>query len=132
MKNFPILYNTFLWALVVAITSFKSEWLEMRINIGVILFATWFVLYMVVLLSQKKIGRIGFAFSAINFVVCLSYGLLLYGVERLGVVPASIIREGLHVTKVSFLSINIMLCVFFLGGIIILFAEKFRKSKEKV
>lgn len=132
MKYFPILYNSFLWALVVSITCFKSEWLEMRVNIGLILFALWLVLFTgISLLSRKKTAKLGFTFSAINLVVCSIYGLLLYGIRRLAVVPASIIREGLHITKISFSSINIVLCIFLLAVINILFAEKFLKSKKK-
>lgn len=128
MKYFSILYNSFLWALVISITSFKSEWLEMRLNIGFVFFGLWLAMFAVIsLFSRKKTIIMGFTFSIINLVVCSIYGLLLYGIHRLAVVPASIIREGLHITKISFFSINIVLCVFLLAVIIILFAEEFRK-----
>lgn len=133
MKYCSILYNSFLWALVVSMTSFKSEWLEMRVNIGFILWALWLVLFTVIsLFSRKKTIRIGFTFSALNLVVCSIFGLLLYGVQRLAVVPASIIREGLHITKISFFSINMGLCGFLLAGIIMLFVERFQKSNENI
>lgn len=129
MRYFSILYNSFLWALVVSITCFKNEWLEMRVNIGLVLFVVWLVLFAATLLMRKKSVKFGFSFSAINLVVCVNYALFLYGVRRVAVVPASIIREGLHVTNISFSSINIALVVFLLVGICLMFAEKIQRKQ---
>ena len=55
MKYLNIIYNSFLWAMVIAITSFKSEWLEMRVNIGYIFFGTFIVLSVILsLISRRK------------------------------------------------------------------------------
>ena len=130
MKYFSILYNSFLWALAVSITSFKSEWLEMRVNIGLILFALWLLLFVVIsLISRKKTINMGFSFSAINLAICAIFGLILYGPRRLAVVPASIVREGLHMTSFSFSSINLVLFAFLAAGIIVLFAGRNRNSR---
>jgi hypothetical protein len=129
MKYFSILYNSLLWTLVISITCFKSEWLEMRVNIGHVLFAVWLILFTAIsLLSRKKTAKFGFSFSAINLVICLIYSLLLYGIGRLAVVPASIIREGLHLTNIGFSCINVVLFVFLLAGICFLFVENFHKE----
>ena len=36
MKLFKIVYNSFIWAMTIAILCFKSEWLQMRVNTGYI------------------------------------------------------------------------------------------------
>jgi len=125
MKYFSILYNSFLWALAASLASFKSEWLEMRVNIGIILFALWPLMFIgISLISRKKTIKMDFGFSAVNLVICTILGLILYSPGRLAVVPAAIVREGLHMTGISFSSINMVLFVFLAVGIIVLFAGR--------
>ena len=125
MKYFKIMYNAFLWALVFAITCFKSEWLEMRVNVGHILFIVFAALTIIFsIYSIKKDLQLNFKFTIINFVICFTYGIFMYGVKRLQVVPASIIREGINITRVPFLKINMMLLIILiLGLLLILFSD---------
>ncbi|KMT22513.1 hypothetical protein [Clostridium cylindrosporum] len=132
MKYFNILYNSFLWSLVIALTSFKSEWLEMRMNIGLLLFGVWIALFIILsLISIKKTLNMSFIFSIINLIVCLGYLAVLYGIERLSIVPASIIREGLNMTSVSFNTINTVLIVFLLVGLVIIFFTSASNKKRR-
>jgi len=126
MKYLKIMYNAFLWALVFAITCFKSEWLEMRVNIGYILFIAFGVLTVIfsIYLRKKKL-QFGFKFTIINIVICFIYGNFIYGFKRLQVVPASIIREGINITRVPFSKINlILLIILILGLLLILFSDR--------
>ena len=126
MKYLKIMYNAFLWALVFAITCFKSEWLEMRVNIGYILFIAFGVLTLIFsIYLRKKNLQFGFKFTIINIVICFIYGNFIYGFKRLQVVPASIIREGINITRVSFSKINlILLIILILGLLLILFSDR--------
>jgi len=126
MKYLKIMYNTFLWALVFAITCFKSEWLEMRINVGYILFITFGVLTVILsIYLRKKDLQLNFKFTIINLVVCFIYGNFIYGFKRLQVVPASIIREGINMTRVPFSKINmILLIILILGLLLILLSDR--------
>ncbi|MBN9647397.1 MAG: hypothetical protein E6356_00415 [Terrisporobacter othiniensis] len=126
MKYLKIMYNAFLWALVFAITCFKSEWLEMRVNIGYILFIAFGVLTVIFsIYLRKKNLQFGFKFTIINIVICFIYGNFIYGFKRLQVVPASIIREGINITRVPFSKINlILLIILILGLLLILFSDR--------
>ncbi|MCC3865888.1 hypothetical protein K0040_16650 [Terrisporobacter petrolearius] len=126
MKYLKIMYNAFLWALVFAITCFKSEWLEMRVNIGYILFIAFGVLTAIFsIYLRKKNLQLGFKFTIINIVICFIYGNFVYGFKRLQVVPASIIREGINITRVPFSKINlILLIILILGLLLILFSDR--------
>lgn len=125
MKYLKIAYNAFLWALVVAITCFKSEWLEMRVNVGHILFITFAVLTIIFsIYLRKKDLKFNFKFTIINLVICFIYSVLMYGFKRLQVVPASIIREGIDITRVPFSKINMaILIILILGLLLILFSD---------
>lgn len=126
MKYLKTMYNAFLWALVITITCFKSEWLEMRVNMGYILFVTFIVLTVILsIYLRKKNLQLNFKFTIINLVICFVYGNLIYGFKRLQVVPASIIREGINMTRLSFSTVNmVLLIISILVLLLILFSDK--------
>ncbi|MEW9080333.1 hypothetical protein [Terrisporobacter glycolicus] len=126
MKYLKTMYNTFLWALVFAITCFKSEWLEMRVNVGYILFITFVVLTVILsIYLRKKDLQLNLKFTIINIAICFIYGNFIYGFKRLQVVPASIIREGINMTRLPFSKINlILLIILVLGLLLILFSDR--------
>jgi len=130
MKYLNIIYNSFLWALVIAITSFKSEWLEMRVNIGYIFFGT-FILLSVILstIPRRKQLKLSSIFTTANLFLCTIYAMLLYGFQRLKSVPASIIREGIHINKTPFSIINWVLLIIIILGLFLIII--FNKSKQK-
>lgn len=130
MRYFNIIYNSFLWSLVIAITSFKSEWLEMRVNIGYIFFASLILLAVnLSLIARTKQLKLSGVFTTANLFICTIYGIIIYGFQRLKVVPASIIREGIRMNKIPFSVINwILLSIIILGLVLIII---FDKSKQK-
>ncbi len=128
MRYITLLYNSFLWALVISITAFTSEWLEMRVNIGTVLFGIWLLLFIILsFIFRKKTFKNSFIFTLVNLVICFIYGVILYGIERIGIVPASIIREGLHMTSIKFSSVNIALCTILLVGLVVIFITSNKK-----
>lgn len=131
MKYFKIMYNTFLWALVLAITCFKSEWLEMRVNVGYILFAAFIILTVIasVYLRRKNL-QLDFKFTIINLAICFIYGNFIYGFKRLQVVPASIIREGINITRVPFSTINMVLLIILIIGLLLILFSNRKENKN--
>ena len=133
MKYLNIIYNSFLWSMVIAITSFKSEWLEMRVNIGYIFFGTLILLSAILnLISRRKGLKLSGILTTANLLLCIIYSMTLYGFQRLKVVPASIIREGIHQNKIPFSRINwILLIILILGLVIIIIFDKSKQKKYR-
>lgn len=121
MKYFFAFYNSFLLSLTISILCFSSEWLEMRINVGYIFLALLATLFILILnINRRNEVKQRFALSLGNMIIFIVVGILFYGMKRIFIVPASIIREGLHITSVSFGAINAILIVFSLIGLLLM------------
>lgn len=128
MKFFTTLYNSFLWSLLIAFIMFKNVWLEMRINVGSVLFILW-ILFFIIFNKIYFVKNI-FKFSIINLIISIIISLIILKPNGLITTPSLIIREGLHLTGIFGLnSIKIVLIVFIFGGIF--FIGIFRKKKNK-
>lgn len=128
MKFFTTLYNSFLWSLLIAFIMFKNVWLEMRINVGSVLFILW-ILFFIIFNKIYFVKNI-FKFSIINLIISIIISLIILKPNGLITTPSLIIREGLHLTGIFGLnSIKIVLIVFIFGGIF--FICIFRKKKNK-
>ena len=122
MKSFALLYNSFLWATALAVALFRITWLEMRVNMGWILFGLWAILALCAHLRGLRPGRIGTAVSLAGATGCCA---LLLGWERLFAVPAFILREGLGINRMPVDMINLVLAgVLLFGWSIITFGTK--------
>jgi len=123
MKVYRLIYNSFIWGMLVSILAFQNTWLEMRMNIGIII-PIFMALCLIVGILLKKAGKeqllsLSKAFTIINVLICTVMSLLVLGFERIQVVPASIVREGLKITYVSFDSMNIALLILVFGGVVL-------------
>jgi uncharacterized membrane protein YdjX (TVP38/TMEM64 family) len=128
MKVFRLLYNSFIWGILISILAFQSEWLEMRVNIGIFI-PIVMVSCLIVKTLLKKLGKghlfhLNLTTTIINVIACTIISLVVLGIERIQVVPASIIREGMKVTSISFDSINIILLLLLIAGLILCFFER--------
>jgi len=128
MKMFRLLYNSFIWGIFISILAFQSEWLEMRVNIGIFI-PLVMLLCLAIRMLLKKMGKnhimeLSLKTTIINVLLCVVISLGILGVERMQVVPASIVREGMKVTNVSFDSVNIILLLLLVGGLVLCFFEK--------
>lgn len=127
-----IIFNSILWAMAIALSCFKSEWLEMRVNIGYIFFASALTLSLILFIALKKKSRkLNLKFTLINSIIMFFYGIFLYGFKRIQIVPASIIREGIHQTRIPFSTINNVILIFLICGIIYLIVDEFLLKKKK-
>lgn len=127
MKFFTVLYNTLFWSLLVSFIMFKNTWIEMRINIGTVLFILW-ILFFIIFYKLYFIKNI-FKFSIINLIIFAILSLIILKPKGLIYIPSSIIREGLHLTGILNLNaINAVLIIFIISGILLIYI--FRKLKR--
>lgn len=117
MKYVRISYNSFLLALTIATLCFKNDWLQMRVNTGYIFGGLFFafLLLFYVLIKKEKLS-LGCKFTILNLSICTLIGMIIYGFSRMQIVPATIIREGLHLTRIPFSTINFIFLIIVLIG----------------
>ena len=125
MKWFKIFYNCFMWAMIIALTCFQNTWLQMRVNTGYIFYSSWLILTLVLGLVLRK-RQLGTVFSIINLIFATGYGLFLFGWKRLQIVPASLLREGIHQTAVKFSVINRIVLLFIVIGMLLIIMDAVR------
>ncbi|WP_288622231.1 hypothetical protein [uncultured Brachyspira sp.] len=127
MKFFTVLYNTLFWSLLVSFIMFKNTWIEMRINIGTVLFILW-ILFFIIFYKLYFIKNI-FKFSIINLIIFAILSLIILKPKGLIYIPSSIIREGLHLTGILNLNVvNAVLIIFIISGILLIYI--FKKLKR--
>ena len=127
MKFFTVLYNTLFWSLLVSFIMFKNTWIEMRINIGTVLFILW-ILFFIIFYKLYFIKNI-FKFSIINLIIFAILSLIILKPKGLISIPSSIIREGLHLTGILNLNVvNAVLIIFIISGILLIYI--FKKLKR--
>lgn len=134
MRIVKLLYNGFIWGLLAAVLAFQNTWLEMRINIGYIIP----LLIALVLISSlltgtikhdfKLIDRLGLKFAMVNLVLCSIIAFIVLGFDRLAVVPAAIVREGIKATGISFSIINTCIVAILLIGAAVLALRERQKT----
>ncbi|MBB6215513.1 uncharacterized membrane protein (DUF485 family) [Anaerosolibacter carboniphilus] len=136
MKYFKMLYISFLWSVLFSVICFQSEWLEMRVNIGLLGFVMMVVFMLAGVLLDNKKGTmndlLNMKFVFVNLVLSFGCMLLLLGLERIYVLPAAIIREGLHIRGVSFAAINSLILSFLvLGAGAMVFSENIQRKSTR-
>lgn len=119
MKLVTGIYNSFLWGLLLATLLFNDTWLQMRVNIGYLFFASWLLLVIIwYLVTRHRSVKSGWL-TIINTVLVSVVALVFEGTANLLVVPAALIREGLNLESVSFSAINLILVVIILIGLLL-------------
>lgn len=111
---------------------FKNEWLQMRVNTGLIFFGLFAVLAIVFcIIFRKKEVCFNWLFTVCNLAVCTLIGLFVYGFGRMKVVPAALLREGINQTRIPFSQINIVLFGCTLAGAVVIIAVDLLKNRKK-
>ncbi|HAX52911.1 hypothetical protein [Muricomes intestini] len=129
MRWFKAFYNGSLWAMAIALTCFHNTWIQMRINTGYIFYGSWLVLTILCYIATKK-RETGILFSITSMILCIAYSYALYGWKRLQIVPASLLREGIHQPTIKFAIINKVIIAFMIIGIIIIILENIREKRD--
>ncbi|MDR1801865.1 MAG: hypothetical protein LBQ95_08525 [Lachnospiraceae bacterium] len=130
MRIFKWVYHCSLWAFVIAITAFKITWIQMRANTGYFFWGS-LVLFIVLSLWLGRKREIGIRGTVANVFICLLYGVALFGIKRLLVVPASLIRESLHMNTLQFGTINLVIAIWLVLGFAVIITTEAHKNKCK-
>ena len=114
---FACLYNSLMWSMFISVCLFLDTWLEMRVNLGLVFFGLTLLLFLFqMFITPMRKFCATFEASTFSFVFACAGLWLVLGCERLKVIPASIIREGIMQTGLSFQDINIALLIIGVGG----------------
>lgn len=102
MTFFIFIYNGFILGFLFSILAFQNQWLEMRINVGLITFitiVTSIILYIITLLNKKVIDTKKLrVFTLCSLVIFFLTTFLILGSKRIITLPASILREAIGLT----------------------------------
>ena len=123
MQVFTLIYNSFIWGLLAAVLITRSHWLDMRVSVGPIIPAVIVIAVIAGLITKSKLVTT-FRFTIVNLVSCSILVFLALGTQRLAVVPASILRETIQATSVSFSTINPALLICLALGLIAIWLGK--------
>lgn len=124
MNIFCSAYSAFVLALGIALVGAGSEWLEMRMNIGTLLLGLWLVFWGLLLWLSRTCRLNQPLVPATLLLVCAGTGLAMHGTNAMQVIPAALLREGLHLTGVSLNLFNLALLVSLGGGLALLFLRR--------
>lgn len=138
MKYLRLVINSFFWGMVIALLAFQSQALEMMMNVGIIIPLVMVASVGIGILQKRANKKSLLDFDA-NFIIknagiCIALSFLILGfrtaVERIIVVPAAMIRELLQMSSISFDTINIVIFLFVLVGIMVSFYGEENPIKE--
>lgn len=117
---FNCFYNACVLSMLISVVLFQNAWLEMRVNLGHVFFVLAVVLFAFQVLV-KPLRKFCAEFKA--SVLCLAISSVgvwcMLGFERLQIIPASIIREGIMQHNLSFSAINTALIICAVTGLIL-------------
>lgn len=122
------IYNTALWAMTVSMLLGMWAWLGMRVNMGWIFYGLWVILAIVFILIRKL--SCGWKFTAVNLLVCGAIDVLVFGFDKLKILPAARIREGIGMYTLNLGVVNNVILGFLVVGFaLILFFDLKNKKK---
>ena len=107
---FHCFYNSIMWSMLISVLLFQNTWLEMRVNLGFVFFVLIGILFLFqILIKQLKKICATFTFSTLSLIISSAVLYFVLGSERLKIIPASIVREGIMQNRIQFSTINIFL-----------------------
>lgn len=122
-------YNTSLWAMTISMLLGMWAWLGMRINMGWIFYGLWLVLAVVFILIKKL--ACGWKFTAINLMVCAVVNFAVFGIDKLKVLPAARVREGIMMYTLNLGLVNTVIVAFLVIGFALILLLGLKDSKKK-
>ena len=128
MKLFVYIYNGFVLGLFFSVLAFQSEWLEMRMNVGIIVFLTILlsiILYTISFVKRKSTYKKSLkVFTLSSIFISFFITFVIRGAKRITTLPASILREALGQSNISFATFNVVILLLILLGIVPILAYK--------
>lgn len=126
-----VFYNSAALSMLISVILFQNTWLEMRVNIGWVFFGLTIVLFLLQAMTKTLRKICGtFTASALSLVISCSGILLLLDSDSVKIIPASIIREGLMISRVPLAAINTAMIAFAAAGLMLIFFTASKKAKE--
>jgi len=122
-------YNASLWAMTISMLLGMWAWLGMRMNLGWIFYGAWLVLA-IVLICIRKIAC-GWKFTTINVAVCGIINFVIFGFDKLKILPAVRIREGIGMYTLNLGIVNTILVAFLVVGFALVLFFGLKDSKKK-
>lgn len=122
-------YNTALWAMTISMLLGMWAWLGMRINMGWIFYGAWLVLAIVFILIKKL--ACGWKFTCINVVVCAVINFMVFGIDKLKILPAARVREGIMMYTLNLGLVNTFIMAFLVIGFALILLLGLKDSKKK-
>jgi hypothetical protein len=104
-------------------------WLGMRINMGRIFYGLWLVLAIVFILIRKL--SCGWKFTTVNLVVCGIVNFVVFGIDKLKILPAARVREGIMMYTLNLGLVNTVIMAFLVIGFALVLFLNLRADKKK-
>ena len=124
------IYNTSLWAMTISMLLGMWAWLAMRMNLGWVFYGGWVVFAIVLVLIRKL--SCGWKFTCINVAVCAVINFVVFGFDKLKILPAARIREGIMMPTLKLSAVNTVMVAFLVVGFALVLFLNLRADKEKV
>lgn len=121
-------YNTALWGMTISMLLGMWAWLGMRINMGWIFYGTWLVLFLVFIFIRKL--ACGWKFTCVNLAVCTAFNLVVFGMDKLMILPAARVREGIMMYTLNLDLVNIFIVAFLAIGFGLVLFLNLRADKK--
>ena len=122
-------YNCFLWALTISMLLGMWAWLSMRLNLGWVLYGGWALLLLILTFIRKL--SCGWKFTSINLAVCAVLNFVVFGMDKLKILPAARIREGIGMYTMNIGTVNTILLAFLVVGYALVLFFGLRGEKKK-
>ena len=122
-------YNTALWGMTISMLLGMWAWLAMRINMGWICYGLWLVLFIIFGFIRKR--ACGWKFTCVNMAVCAAINLVVFGVDKLKILPAARVREGIMMYTLNLGLVNTFIMAFLVIGFALVLFFGLKGSKKK-
>ena len=122
-------YNCFLWALTLSMLLGMWAWLAMRMNLGWVFYGGWVVFAIVLILIRKL--SCGWKFTCVNVAVCAVINFVVFGFDKLKILPAARIREGIMMPTLKLSAVNTVMVAFLVIGFALVLFLNLRADKKK-
>ena len=123
------IYNASLWAMTISMLLGMWAWLAMRMNLGWVFYGGWVVLAIVLILIRKL--SCGWKFTCINVSVCAVINFVVFGFDKLKILPAARIREGIMMPTLKLSAVNTVMVAFLVIGFALVLFLNLRADKKK-
>ena len=123
------IYNTSLWAMTISMLLGMWAWLAMRMNLGWVFYGGWVVFAIVLILIRKL--ACGWKFTCINVAVCAVINFVVFGFDKLKILPAVRIREGIMMPTLKLSAVNTVMVAFLVIGFALVLFLNLRADKKQ-